>query len=123
MMTDKTESATTTNENPLFLGLVGNLQVSAVIHLGKIADPISGETKRDLPAAKASIDLLRMLRVKTQGNLSETESRLLDHAIFELELNYVEESGKEGREPDTEKTATEDARDEDSTEQPGQHPG
>ena len=120
-MTEKTEG-TTTNGDQLFLGLVGNLQVSAVIHLGKIADPISGETKRNLSAAKASIDLLRMLREKTQGNLSETERTFLDHAIFELQLNYVEESGKKERETETEKVPTKDAPDEETLEQPGQNP-
>lgn len=122
-MTDKTETNEKVNENPLFLGLVGNLQVSAVIHLGKMADPISGETKRNLPAAKASIDLLRMLREKTEGNLSEGEHKFLDHAIFELELNYVEESGKEERKPESEDTIAEDARDEEPPEQPDHSPG
>ena len=41
-MEDNSDTKGMVNENPLFLGLVGNLQVSAVIHLGKIADPISG---------------------------------------------------------------------------------
>jgi hypothetical protein len=122
-MIDTTESNEKTRENPLFLGLVGNLQLSAVIHLGKLADPISGETKRDLSAAKASIDLLRMLKEKTLGNLTEGERSFLDHAIFELELNYVEESGKDEREPETADTGLEDAGDESAASGSNQSPG
>jgi hypothetical protein len=122
-MADTTEFNEKTKENPLFLGLVGNLQVSAVIHLGKLADPISGETKRDLSAAKASIDLLRMLREKTHGNLTEGERRVLDHTIFELELNYVEESSREEREPKAAVAEPEDAGDENAAAESHQSPG
>ncbi len=86
-------------EEPLFLGLIGNLQVSGFMHLGKMADPATGEAKRDLSAAKGTIDLLRMLRRKTEGNLADGERNLLDHVIFELELNYVDESQKKEKDP------------------------
>jgi hypothetical protein len=122
-MTDKTETNERAGENPLFLGLIGNLQVSAVIHLGKMADPVSGETKRNLPAAKASIDLLRMLREKTKGNLTDGERNFLDNAVFELEISYVEESGKEEQKPESEDTLAKDARDDEPPGQPDREPG
>lgn len=81
-------------DDPLFLGLASNLQVMAFVHLGKLADPGTGETVRNLPAARASIDMLQMLRRKTEGNLSDTEVRVLDHVIFELQMNFVDESSK-----------------------------
>jgi hypothetical protein len=122
-MTNESERTGKANENPLFLGLIGNLQVSAMVHLGKLTDPNSGETERNLSAAKATIDLLRMLREKTRGNLSNGERTLLDHAIFELELNYVEESGRDEHDSTTEETDAEDAEVDDRSEEPDQNPG
>ena len=83
-----------TGDDPFLLALVGNLQLMTFVYLGKLADPAGDETTRNLPAAKASIDTLQMLRRKTAGNLTESESRLLDHVIFELQMNYVDESSK-----------------------------
>lgn len=92
------EDAGTTGD-PYLLALIGNLQVTTFVHLGKIADPARGEPARNLAAARASIDTLQMLRRKMQGNLSEGESRLLDHVIFELQMNYVDEASKPEAEP------------------------
>ena len=44
--------------------------------------------------AKATIDLLGTLEKKTAGNLSEDEKRLLQHALYELRMNYVDEVKK-----------------------------
>jgi len=82
------------NDDPLLLALVGNLQVMTFVYLGKLSDPARGETTRNLGAAKVSIDTLQMLRRKMAGNLSDSEGRLLDHVIFELQMNYVDESSK-----------------------------
>ena len=89
---EKPAGAGSPKDDPLFLALIGNLQLMTFVYLGKVGDPGTGEQSRNLPAAKASIDTLRMLRLKTRGNLGATENQLLDHVIFELELNYVDEA-------------------------------
>lgn len=88
--------AESTNEpDPLFLQLVLSLQMGAWQQLGKIASPVSGKVERDLQMAKMTIDLLGMIQNKTTGNLNPEEKRMLDHALYELRLNYVDESAKE----------------------------
>ena len=79
------------NNEVLFLHLVSMFQVAAMQQLGKLMDPVSNEIKRDLVQAKASIDVLDMLKEKTQGNLSEPEREFLDKVLFELHMNYVDE--------------------------------
>jgi len=74
--------------------LVISLQMGAMQQMGKVASPITGKIERDIEMAKASIDMLRMLEVKTKGNLSEEESKLLGHVLYELRMNYVDESKK-----------------------------
>lgn len=76
----------------LFLGLVASLQASAWMALGKVMNPLSGKIERDLEHAKETIDLLGVLEEKTRGNLHPDEERFLSRVLFELRMNYVEES-------------------------------
>jgi len=73
-----------------FSSLVLTLSSSAWVGLGKIADPLSGEIKKDMRAAKFTIDTLIMLRDKTGGNLSDDESKLLQAVLGDLQGNYAE---------------------------------
>jgi hypothetical protein len=73
-----------------FTTLVLTLSSSAWVGLGKIADPISGETKKDFPGAKFAIDTLVMLREKTRGNLTPDEEKILNNTVAELQANYAE---------------------------------
>lgn len=73
-----------------FTSFVLTLSSSAWVSLGKIADPMSGEVKKDLQGAKFTIDALIMLRVKTRGNLSEDEQKVLDGLIADLQANFAE---------------------------------
>ena len=47
-------------------------------------------SKADLPQAAQHIDILRMLRTKTHGNLDEDEARLLETLIHDLQMRYLE---------------------------------
>ncbi len=77
-----------------FLGLVYSLYQSAMIQMGKLASPITGEVQRDIEAARASIDLLDTISHRTRGNLAEDEDRMIKNMLTELRLNYVDEVEK-----------------------------
>ena len=85
----------------LFLHLVLSLQSAAMYQLGKIVSPISGQIERDLEQARVSIDLLVVLQEKTKGNLLDEEKQILDSAIYNLQMNYIDElkSDKAGKTP------------------------
>ncbi len=85
--------------DPLFFQLVVSLQGGAMHQMGKIASPLTGKVERDLDMAKSSIDLLGMIRDKTEGNLTDEEKNLLDHILYELRLNYIDELKKGDAEP------------------------
>lgn len=78
----------------IFMQLVIGLQSSAMMLLGKGANPITGKIEKNLDAAKATIDTLMMLKEKTKGNLSRVEEDYLNNTINQLQLNYVEEKDK-----------------------------
>ena len=81
-----TSPAPEANLSSLFLGL----STQALLHLGEIPDPESGEATRDLASARSLIDLLAVLRDKTQGNLDAEEARLLDRILYDLRMRFVE---------------------------------
>jgi hypothetical protein len=75
-----------------FASFLISLSSSAFIHLGDIPDPVTGETKKDLPLAKQTIDLLGLLREKTRNNLQEDEEKLFDHLLYDLRMRFVRET-------------------------------
>lgn len=72
-----------------FNSLIFSLSSSALLHLGEIADPNTGEKKKDLPMAKHSVDIIAMLKEKTKGNLDDEEKKFLDSILTDLRLRYV----------------------------------
>ena len=89
----------------MYYQLVLSMQASAMQHLGKVMSPVSGKIERNLEAARYSIDMLEMLKHKTVGNLSDDESKLLEHILYQLRLNYIDEA-KKGETPDQTETPT-----------------
>jgi hypothetical protein len=80
------------NQQPFqidFSTFIMSLTSSAFYHLGDMADPETGKTETNLPAVHQTIDMLTMLRGKTQGNLNEEENKLLEQLIYELQMKYV----------------------------------
>jgi hypothetical protein len=67
------------------LSLIG----SAYVHLGDAPSP-EGQSERNLEFAKQDIDLLGILQEKTKGNLTGEEERLLDQALYDLRMRFVE---------------------------------
>jgi hypothetical protein len=70
-------------------GLFMMLASSAVVALGQAPDPITGERQMDLAQAADAIDLLLLLRQKTEGHRSPEESRILEELLYDLQLRYV----------------------------------
>jgi len=75
----------------MFMQLIIGLQSSAWMLLGKVANPVTGKVEKNLEAAKATIDMLMMLKEKTKGNLTKVEEDYLGNTINQLQINYVEE--------------------------------
>ena len=75
----------------LFISFVSLLYNSGIQQLGKIMNPVTGNIHKDLAGAGSTIEILKMMRVKTSGNLSDNEKSMLDSSISNLQMNYVEE--------------------------------
>ena len=77
-----------------FSTFIMSLTSSAFYHLGDIADPETGKTETNLPAVQQTIDMLIMLREKTQNNLTKEEAKLLEQLVYELQMKFVAKSKK-----------------------------
>jgi hypothetical protein len=69
--------------------LVQSIYMTAALQLGAGTQP--GEQPRvDILGARQSIDMLSVLVDKTRGNLTDKEQRLLQNALFELRMMFME---------------------------------
>jgi len=69
--------------------LVQSVYMTAMMQLGA-ATHEGQQPQVDILGARQSIDMLGVLAEKTKGNLTAEENRLLDSALFELRLAFLE---------------------------------
>ncbi len=79
----------------LFAHMVIQQSNLALMMMGKVPNPESGERVHNLEAAKLFIDQLEMLETKTKGNLDKDEEKLLKQSLMTLRLAFVEAVEKE----------------------------
>lgn len=79
-----------------FTMLINAMAEPALLFLGEIAHPASGQPTVDLERAKIQIDMLDLLRIKSRGNLSADEDRLLDQVLYQLRMLYVRRADQPG---------------------------
>ncbi|TYP92526.1 protein of unknown function (DUF1844) [Fodinibius salinus] len=75
----------------LFMMLVQQHQQIAMMGMGKMENPQTGETERELKSAKFAIDTLVMLQDFTEGNLPDKLDNYLKETLNNLRMNYAEE--------------------------------
>jgi len=72
-----------------FERLVQSIYMQAVLQLGGGTEP--GQTPQvDLLGARNSIDMLSIIEQKTKGNLAENETKLIEAALFEMRMGFLE---------------------------------
>jgi hypothetical protein len=96
----------------VLLSLVMHLQSATMVQLGKIADPMTGEPTRDLQAARATIDILEMLKAKCRDATPQDLVKLLDQVVMDLQMNYLEEMKRGDAPPGEDDGAGDDPGDE-----------
>lgn len=71
---------------------LSSLSMQAMVALGEVAHPATGVPQEDLEQARYIIDVLGILQEKTQGNLTQEESGLLEGLLYELRMKFVEKT-------------------------------
>ena len=75
-----------------FPTLVVSLTTTAMLQMGLVPNPATQKVEKNLPAARQTIDILEILKDKTQGNLKPEETRLLDRCLHDLKISFVQSS-------------------------------
>ncbi len=71
---------------------VSSLVTQALISLGEVENPFSKTKAQNFDQAKFTIDTLQIIKDKTSGNLTDAETKLLETALYDLRMGYVERS-------------------------------
>ena len=88
---DSGEATDATRTPPAtFEFLVHTLFTQALMALGRIPNPITKQSLKNLPTARHFIDTLAMLEAKTRGNLSAEEGHLLEEIQHQLRTMFLE---------------------------------
>jgi hypothetical protein len=74
----------------LFANLVIQQTNMALMLLGRVPHPETGEQIQDMDSARMFIDQLEMIQAKTKGNLNKQEEQLLQQSLTALHMAFVE---------------------------------
>ncbi len=69
--------------------LLSTLATPALIALGQMPNPLTGQMELHPEQARHFIDMLAMVQEKTAGNLTSEEAIMLDELLHELRLIFV----------------------------------
>ena len=98
----ESHSAPEQRTSALFANMVAQQTNMALMFLGRVPHPESGQPIRDLNTARMFIDQLEMLEAKTKGNLDKSEQSLLKQSLTGLRMAFVEAANEEGPPANTE---------------------
>jgi hypothetical protein len=73
-----------------FAAFVEGMYLEAMLYLGVMPDPRSGQVMEDIELAQYKIDLLAMIQAKTQGNLTADEKKQLDEVLYQLRTAFLQ---------------------------------
>ncbi len=87
-----------------FLDIVNMIAMQAIVSLGGVKMPDGREVPQDLAVAKYHIDLLDVLMQKTTGQLDDTERKVLEAALHELRMGFVQTTSEPQGSPESQST-------------------
>ena len=73
-----------------FSGFILSLSHAALMHMGQAPDPQTGQAVFNLDLARHTIDTIAMMQQKTKGNLDQDEQHLMDNALSQLRMIFVQ---------------------------------
>ncbi|HSR49767.1 MAG TPA: DUF1844 domain-containing protein [Acidobacteriota bacterium] len=81
-----------------FSAFIMSMATGVLMALGEVPDPMTGrQGPVHLEQARHTIDILSMLREKTEGNLDAEEDRIVRQVLYELRMKYMEVVKKMGK--------------------------
>ncbi len=92
----ETEEKQPTRDAPLppinFNTFILSLHSTSLMAMGLVPEPYANQIQKDLEIAKQNIDLLKILKEKTKGNLTQEENQLMDSVLYDLRMKFIEQN-------------------------------
>lgn len=88
--TDDGEEIPGAQDPASFVNFLSMLATNAATALGAVPNPATGKRMLDLDTGKYWLDVLGMIKEKTNNNLHPQEARLLDGLLGDLRMQYVQ---------------------------------
>jgi hypothetical protein len=76
--------------------LLTSLATEALMAMGQLPHPATGQVQVERNQAKYLIDLVDVLRDKTKGNLTPGEQQLIETLLHQLRMVFVETANRPG---------------------------
>ena len=77
---------------PDFNFFLTTMGMQAMIALGKLENPVTKKTEKNLSQGRFIIDTLDVIKGKTTGNLVEDEKELFENLLRDLKMIYAQEA-------------------------------
>jgi hypothetical protein len=77
-------------QSKIFMQFLGGLAQQALMQLGQMPNPYSGQAELDMKGARYTIELLNVIQLRTKGNLTPDEQRMLAGTLQDLKMAYGE---------------------------------
>lgn len=90
----ETQKQNITYHEPDFKIFISSISMQVMIAMGKLENPLTGKIENNLNQARFLIDTLGVIKEKTTGNLNSNEKTLLEDALFNLRMLYINEKDK-----------------------------
>lgn len=87
---DETSDIPGARDPASFVNFLSTLATNAAAALGAVPHPVTGKRSLDLETGKYWLDILAMLKEKTNGNLHPKEQQLVDGLLGDLRMQYVQ---------------------------------
>ena len=91
----KKEAKTSAESQKKFMNFLMGIATQALYLMGAV----EGGPEKDLDGAHEMIDILQLLKERTEGNLSEQESKSLEKILYDLQMRYVQATEAEAAPP------------------------
>ena len=76
----------------VFTSFLTSLATQALVLMGEIPAPEGVDMPVDKSSAKQTIDLIEVIKKKTEGNLSEQENYFIEEVLHSLRLSFIKHS-------------------------------
>ncbi|MGE0827140.1 MAG: DUF1844 domain-containing protein [Candidatus Binatia bacterium] len=87
---EKAENTSPPRGELSFSSFILGISTQTLMYMGEIPPAPGQPIQRDFAAAQQMIEVLAMLKQKTAGNLDAGESTMLENALFDLRVRYVD---------------------------------